>query len=426
MKRYLMLLLLLAAVLIRDRAAGAEADFTLQENDVFGGMGRSWLQGYQPDVEGDVLTLCLPVSSERAAGRITATLAMRYEDATPFKAQKMSVECAKGQMLYEVQFTLRLLRSRENGDYPATVRVKGKDAAGDPLASEIPVLIRIRDGQAPAPGFHPILSEPEGSLEAGGESALRLTCANTSRSRVMTGVLLSVSDAAGEVMPRGSSLIPLPDLMPGESCPVEVPLLVPSDASANLHTLTFRLTYYALGEAAEWTEAFTLPVTQPIRLMQGGVTMPSSLVIGDVGSLSLPLMNLGKGSLMNATATLTIPGIAEGQSVLVGSIAPGETQTARLSFSTSGREAGEYAGEVIVRCEDAWGTEERFSLPVSLSLEPPAQLSTQTTGVQERGGSRFDLIHYLLIGGCALLICALLIQGSLLRRRIRTLEEERL
>ena len=66
------LIVLLAAVFLTALIPGAWADntdaFTIDERAVLGDMSRSYLQGYEPVVSWDRLTMVIPIRSEKAVG----------------------------------------------------------------------------------------------------------------------------------------------------------------------------------------------------------------------------------------------------------------------------------------------------------------------------------------------------------------------
>ncbi len=166
-----------------------------------------------------------------------------------------------------------------------------------------------------------------------------------------------------------------------------------------------------------------MPVSQDIRLEPGGLKMPTSVLAGDSVTLSLPLMNMGTGDVTQALATLALPGITERLSVLVGSIAPGETKTAQLTLSTGKELAGDFSGTLAVTCADSGGNASEFTLPVALTVEaPPAYTEASAAGPEEAS----PVPLYLLGGGCVLLLLLLVAQGALYRRRIHRMEEDRL
>ncbi len=425
--RGIAVILLALLTLMAIPALAAEGDFTLDEDQTMAGMNYlSWRRGYEPTVANDAVTICLPLTSERAKGRVKATLIMADEAVSPLRPQKMDAEFYPDKGLYAVKLTLKLLSGRMNGDYSGVVRVEGVDEDGQALWEEFPVVLRIRDGRDSPDALRPILSQVSADLHVGepGEVIARLT--NTSPVAEMTGIQLIVSDSAGEVIPGQSDKLALPDLMPGESCDIHYPVMVLPKAGVSPHALKFSLSYRAAGQEGSWEETFTLPVLQDIRLENGGIQTAGTVIQGDNAVLSLPLMNMGRGELANVMATLSIPGIVERQSVLVGSIPAGETRQAKLTFVPGRETLGDYEGTLAVTCEDAWGNQEGFTLPVSITVEAPAPSKAEGLSAVQKEEKHSLVLPYALGGACLVLALMLILQGALLRRKIHRMEEERL
>ena len=423
MKKFIMLLSLIALFLTPIFAL-AESDYTLDETTVMNGMGRSWSQGYEPVVSGGAMTLHFPLASAKGAGTITATLRLRDESVSPFKGS-LSGQFQPHEGLYWISLRMELRGDRVSGDYPAELLITGKDAAGNPLSSTFPLIIRIRDGRMPEESVHPQLSNLEASLAVGEDGALTATVTNPSRYAAMTNLLLTVADSSGDILPAVTDKFPLPDLLPGESAVITVPVKVVPSAAVSLHQLQLTSTWTALGQSGTWTETFTLPVAQEMRVEYGNLSVPTSVLQGNIASLTLPLMNMGRAEVRNVLATLVLPGVTDGQSVLVGSIPAGETKDAKITFNSGKTVLGEVSGEVRVTCEDPWGNTTGFSLPVSLTVEEAAQTPEAALAEAEEDGTSSWLLP-ALGGGCGLLLLALILQGMLLGRKIRRLEEDRL
>ena len=424
MKKFILLLSLIALFLTPVFAL-AEGDFTLDETAVLNGMGRSWAQGYAPVASGSAMTLYMPLTSARNAGRITVTLRMKDETVSPFKGS-MSGQYQLSDGLYRVALRLELRADRVSGDYAAELLVAGQDEMGNTLSGAFPLVIRVRDGLMPEEDAHPRLTDLTADLAVGENGTLTAALTNPSRYAGMTGLLLTVSDPSGDILPAGSDKLPLPDLLPGESATIEAPLTVAPGASVSLHQLQLTLTWSSLGQPGTWTESFTLPVTQTMRLERGGLTAPSSVLQGNQATVSLPLMNMGRGELRNVLATLVLPGVTEGQSVLVGTIGAGESKDAKITFTPGKTVLGEVSGEVLVTYEDAWGNADKFSLPVSLTVEEPAPPPVTATLTQEIEKRSPDWLLPALGGLCGAMLLGLILQGALLGRKIRKLEEDRL
>ena len=425
MKKLLIMLLAAVCILIPSALAEEDVPYDLQEHMVMDGMDKSWYQGYEPIVDGDKLYIHLPLKSERSNGKVTVTLVLDDPEISPIKSEKLTAVFWRSEGLFSAKLSLKLSPSRVNGDYSGKVVLEGDDKDGRDMKMEIPVVIRIRNGKAET-GMHPAIENVSGTLNVGEEGKIAARITNTSRYSEMTDVLLTVTDKSGDILPTGSDILKIRDLASGEAFQIEYPVLVKPNAGVALHEMEFHLTYAAAGAAGEWTETFTLPVTQNIRIEQGGIQMAQSVVQGDMATLTLPLMNMGRGELNNVMATLTMPGITDKQSVLVGSIGPGETKQAKISFTPSKNVLGEVAGEVLVTCEDAWGNSTSFTLPTSIAVEEPAPVVQQAVSIAEEVQEKNPYILYILAGVSAALVIALILQGAILRRKIHRLEEERL
>ena len=149
----------------------------------------------------------------------------------------------------------------------------------------------------------------------------------------MTACEVTLTDPAGEVLMSGSNRFALPEILPGQTARAEIPVTVKGNAAVELHSLSLKLTYRVLEEETTWEETITCPVTQEIRLEQGEITLPPSAIGGELTSLCVPLMNMGKGDICNAMVSLEIPELISRQSVLVGAIEPGATGQAKLTFT---------------------------------------------------------------------------------------------
>lgn len=180
--------------------------------------------------------------------------------------------------------------------------------------------------------------------------------------------------------------------------------------------------YNCLGKEKEWTESFTVPVTQEIRLEQGGVQMPITIA-GELGNMTLPLMNMGRGELQNVLVKLEMEDVLDPQSVLVGSMAPGETRQAKLTFTPRLDSAGIHSGTVTVSCEDAYGNAFSQTLDVTLTVEDPVP---EVERQQEEEEKKLSTGMVVLIVLCVLMATGLVIQGTLLTMKIHKLEEDRL
>lgn len=398
------------------------AEFELDQHSTIDGMNRSWYQGYAPSISYHKMTICLPIRAESCVGDITVSLALDDPNVFVLSAQPKEVTVSPKNGIYPVKLVLPLEQYRRNGDYPATITIKGIDGNGKEIVETMPYIIRIRDGYGSHETMEPVISGVVGSLDVGTDGSLSLTITNPTTTQSIMDGEITVTDSSGEILMSGSNRFLIPEILPGKSEVVIIPMTVKGNASISQHTLEVKLSYSCLGKSAEWTETFTVPVTQAIRLEQGGVQLPTAIA-GELSNMTLPLMNMGKGELQNVLVKLEMDGVLDAQSVLVGTMAAGETKQAKLTFTPKLDTVGTHSGTVTITCEDAYGNTFFQTLEVTLTVdEPIPEVELQ----QEEEKEKMSPVTIVLIILCVALVAGLVAQGTILTKKIHTLEEERL
>lgn len=398
------------------------AEFGVDPYSKMDGMSKSWYQGYEPAIKNHTMTLYLPIRATNCTGEITVSIALDDPNVFLLTSQPKAVTVSPKNGVYPVKLSLALERNRRNGDYPATITVKGTNEAGEEIIETFPYIIRIRDCVTSHESMSPVISNVMGDLDVGSDGSLSLTITNPTTTQSIMDAEITVTDDSGEILMTGSDRVLIPEILPGKTETVTIPMTVKGNASISLHTLEVKFTYTALEEETEWTESFTVPVTQAIRLEQGGVSMPSAIA-GELGNMTLPLMNMGRGELQNVLVKLEMEGALDPQSVLVGSMAPGETRQAKLTFTPRLDSAGIHSGNVTVSCEDAYGNAFSQTLDVTLTVEEPIP---EVEHQQEEEEKKLSTGMVVLIVLCVLMATGLVIQGTLLTMKIHKLEEDRL
>ncbi len=398
------------------------AEFTLDEYAVVTGMGRSWYQGYSPAIKHHIMSLYLPLRAAGWEGDITVSFALEDPHVFALSAQPGEVTVSPVDGIYPVRLSIPLEKYRRNGDFPATVTIRGTDGEGEEVLQTIPYILRIRDGYGNHESLTPVISNVTGNLDVGSEGDITLTIANPTTTISLTDAVLTVTDATGEVLMSGSNFFPVPEVLPGKSETVTIPMAVKANAAISQHSFEVSLSYKALGKEAKRTERFTLPVTQAIRLEQGGVQLPAAIA-GELANMTLPLMNMGKGELNNVMVKLEMEGVLDAQSVLVGTIAPGETKVAKLTYTPFLTSVGTHSGTAVYSCEDAYGNQFSQTLDVTLTVDEPLPEVEEQQIEEKEPLSSWTI---LLIVLCAALAAALIVQSIVLNGKLHKLEEERL
>ena len=315
-----------------------------------------------------------------------------------------------------------------SGDFSGAVAVTGTDGNGNPVAFSVPVSLTVENSaEILLSSLRMEISQVQGDLKVGEEGALTATLTNPDPTISFESITLRITDGSGEILPQAADTVYIPALAPGTSYSLSFPVTVLPKAAVSPHSLKFDLSWIANKQTVTQTESYTLPVKQEIRLEQGGLKMASSVIAGDSITLTLPLMNMGKADIINVLATVTLPGITDRQSVLVGTIAPGETRQAQITLTPGKDLSGNYEGSLNVEGTDNDGNPTSFSVPIHLTVEKPVKIAeaddpTTTTKENEKP----SYLIYGLAGGCGLLLLLLLLQGFLLRKKIHRLEEDKL
>lgn len=372
--KYRFAVLLTALLLIPIFAVRAEETpaFSIDQRRVLQGMNRSWLQGYEPKISNNVLSLVLPILSDQVEGAIQTELLMPDESISPFKPQTMFIKTQRSESgVYAVRLNLELYSDRKNGDYACTIRVTGKTRQGNALQTDFPYTIQIRDG-APNTEIKRIeISDMQSDFTVGEDGFIRASFHNPCRTVPFEQIVLRVSDPSGEIIPQGADVLYLPDLGPGESAEVIFPMTVLKKAAVSPHSLKFDLSWAALGQPVTQSESFTRLVTQKAQLQPGGIQAEGTVTAGEKWTAALPLMNPGNAEIHSVMASLSLPGLVEKQVVLVGDIVPSETKEAQFAVTLGKDVSGDFSGTVDVTGTDGNGNPVAFSVPVSLTVEKP-------------------------------------------------------
>ena len=407
--------------------AFAKSSIGLNKTAVFGDMSCSWAQGYEPTLTGNTLIVLAPLEVDGISGSVKVELYADDAAISPLKTQGACTTAYRSEGGgYNATLKANLVKGRVNGDYPCTLVFTAKDSAGEIVRGEHHFVLHIRDGRKPDETIRPVISDVDAAFHVGEDCTLTAVLTNPSQYADLTGMTLRVTDASGDILPAGTDVLLLPDMAAGTAQTISVPLKVKPNAAIALHTLKFDLSWTALDAAGTWSESFTLPVNQEIRLEQGGVQLATTILQSEMATLTVPVMNMGRADLSNVMATLTLPGITERQSVLVGTLAPGETKSAKLTFIPGANTLGLHQGTLTITGEDAYGNTTSMTVQVETTVEEPVVVAASSEGSQEDETQTLPWLVIALGAGCGVLLLVCIIQGAVLRKKIRKLEEDKL
>ena len=242
MKRLISILLTMLLVLSMSVTAFA-AEFEIDQHSTMDGMSRSWYQGYAPSISYHKMTICLPIWAESCVGDITVSLALDDPNVFVLSGQPKEVTVSPKDGIYPVKLVLPLEQYRRNGDYPATITIKGSDGNGKEIVETLPYVIRIRDGYGSHETMEPLISDVVGNLDVGANGSLCLTITNPTTTQSIMDGEITVTDSSGEILMSGSNRFVIPEILPGKSEVVTIPMTVKGNASIIQHTLEVKLIY---------------------------------------------------------------------------------------------------------------------------------------------------------------------------------------
>ena len=419
-KSFLILLSVLLAFSLTGPVLGAQ--FEIDPYESFGDMAITWYQGYTPVIQNNILVLHLPLRAEGCVGDITVSLALEDPHVLLLAAEPKPVTVSPKDGLYPVRLTQPLVKNRRNGDYPMRITVTGRDSAGKEISETLPYILRIRDGRSTHEILEPLFSNLTANLTVGQEGTLELTVTNPTTTLSATDCRITVKDPQGDLQMAGTDRVTLSEILPGKSIRVSIPITVRGNASVALHDLEITFRCKVQDRETQWSRTFPVPITQEIRLEQGGVQMPSTFP-GELTTMTLPLMNLGKSSLQNVLVKLEINSVLDPQSVLVGTLSPGETTQAKLTFTPKQHSVGIHSGTVTITCEDAYGNPFTQVVDVTLTVEEPIPEADIQKQEEKEGPNTWVILLSVLN---VALVISLILLGTILTGKIHKLEEERL
>jgi hypothetical protein len=432
MKKLIFCALLLPLLCAAARAEGGP--FSIDAIHVYAGMNRPYAQGYAPVTQGNVMTVVLPLLADAAVGDITATLIPQNPEAAPFKLQGLQKRISRKEYrfapakvnAYLVSFKLPLYSSRLNGEYPFTVEIAGHDAEGNALSQQFDLEAAVTDGREN--GETPsvcVTGFDMGAdfLTAGEEGRIHMALQNGSKTRAAENLTVRLADASGDILPLGADTLRLGRLAAGQSAECVIPVRIAQKAAAQMHSVEVALSYtHAGGKAATSSVKYAVDVRQPVRLEYTEASLPARVTQGDVPSLSMTLMNMGRSTLNNVLLTFNVPGLASGGSVLAGTIEPGASKDASANFRVDAAALGPASGALTISYEDPYGESHLIRLPLKTTIEKKVvQVYGKEETEEKEAGPPWLL--YCVIGA---LLSSLAFQRVILTRKIRVLEERHL
>ena len=216
------------------------------------------------------------------------------------------------------------------------------------------------------------------SVTAGEDFELTLRLRNTSSDHSLENIVMSVSPMGVFSMASSSNTFYINRLMAGSIIEKKISIntgltKVTDDEDAN--SINIKFTYqYGIREndvlklkSGDSSESITLPVNFPDRFELGVPEYNSRVFAGEEMYLTVPMVNKGRSSIYNISASVKGDMSNPGQMQYIGNLNAGTESSA--DFSIIFDEPGTHSGEVVVTYEDTNMNPKEVSTTFSITVQ---------------------------------------------------------
>lgn len=413
MKRILCILLLVLLLLPLPAQAASTVRLSIDDQNLYVGMEKTYSQGYTPTVANGVATIVLPLitSGTIADDTIRATPNLGSAEGSPFvfgnyqrsiSLSNQSINNGTGTInCYYVRFELALAAGRKNGVFPVVIDIEAFDANGDEIEQSFTTYVTITDGSTTADAGQ---SSPSGGV-SGGPSASKpvlmvtsctvkpselqvnerfgidLTIQNVGR-RTAHNIRVSIeSDDPNIILLDDFGAQYLRALASNKENSFAFDMRVLPMALGGIHVMTIKIQYESTDNAAfVETAQFRIDVEQPMVLTFDEIKLPEKATSGESFTLPVAAYNAGLSHIYNVKCSLEVPGLIAASAYL-GNLAPEETAEKSMAvFVTTIDSTTRYGtsyGYCLFSYEDADGIEYADMRELTIDILEPVKLTDE-------------------------------------------------
>ena len=286
----------------------------------------------------------------------------------------------------------------------------GSEPTPEPTPPAQPKLMIVAQSVTPAP------------VEAGSPFSLSVTLKNTSGSVSAANLLITVEGDGTDVYGLdGQCSAYFPAVKPGEVFTVTAQMMSAPEASPGPKKILLHAGYDASGGSSyTQDESAAVQIVQVVRFAVDEPEIPASLPAGEIWSLPVNVMNLGRAAIRNVSALVAAPGITTQSTLFLGNLDSGTAKKGTLyafvgpkSDAEGEARYGRTQGVLTVSCEDEFGAVHQETLPFELQIEAPVIRSAQNEEEEPPAEAAFPWQVSVLIGAGLAAAAAV----PLLRRR---------
>lgn len=450
MKRILCIWLLVLLLIPLPAHAASTVRLSIDDQNLYAGMTKTYSQGYTPTVANGVVTIVLPLitSGSIAGDIIRATPNLGSAEGSPFVFGNYQQSVALTNQVvnngggtinaYYVRFDFALAAGRKNGVFPIETKIEATDTNGEPIEQSFTTYVTIADGKSAAETDTGQASQPAGSGGPSASKPVLMVTACDVKPTVLKGdesfgIDLSIKNVGRRtahnirisIAGEDPNIVLLDDfgaqylqaLASGKENAFAFDMRVLPMALGGMHVMTVTIQYESTDNAAfTETAQFRIDVEQPLDLSYDPIKLPEKITSGESFTVPIGVYNAGLSAIYNVKCTLEVPGLIAASTYL-GNLAPEETAEKSMSiFATTIDSTNRYGtsfGYYIISYEDADGTPHSESGELTIEiLEPVKVTDEEKKAAEEKAEEQATLSQWwvsLLIGLAIIAILAAVI-----------------
>lgn len=372
----------------------------IDSKTLYGGMDKTYEQGYIPKVENGKVSIMLPLLGKTYDEKVSITADLGTTQNSPFVFGNYSQTADAKDGAYIFRLEIPLAPGRINGAYPVTLTADYLDITGNQAQQNFILYVTITDGISADTGptkeavetpklyisVCEITPETVGGEE---EFSVTVTIENIGAIRARSIILTYGSDTAGIVPAQTNNTMHLENIASGKSETASFAFQTTKDVLAGDQSFYVKLDYVDLyGGIYTENRTFLVRAIQPSKMEYDPISIPKQVTSGETISVPVSVFNTGKSTLRNVVATISGSGLIPTFSVFLGDILPGESGTGEMEIyvgilsmtdNNTTNDYGESKGTYTITYMDDNGEEHKEEMDFQTEIVRPAEDSEEIT-----------------------------------------------
>lgn len=280
----------------------------------------------------------------------------------------------------EWDIEVKISDSAKDGNHPVTITIEYESEAGSGSSSDVINLNvigkkEVETTTAPQDTSQPRLmvtgyTVENGSIIPGESRKVNITIKNTSPTKSVSNIKLSLADESGELKTDGMGTAYVKSIAANATYVWTVGLTAVHTAKTGEHPLTLSMEYEDSNHSGySASDTIRVNIKQSVMLKYDSARLPSKSIQGETVTVSINLMNTGKSTIHNAMIDVDVKGLDSGGTVLVGEILQSESKTGSVNLRVSNEILGKVEGTITISYEDDFGETYTETVNVSTVIE---------------------------------------------------------